>query len=63
MYAYEQIQDELNANEPVAVPHVEGQQEALAVNNIRDKDLEPNVVRQFSDTEEGRVVRPGSGGG
>jgi beta-lactam-binding protein with PASTA domain/tRNA A-37 threonylcarbamoyl transferase component Bud32 len=54
-YAYERIQDELNANKPVAVPNVEGQQEALAVNNIRDKDLEPNVVRQFSDTEEGRV--------
>jgi beta-lactam-binding protein with PASTA domain/tRNA A-37 threonylcarbamoyl transferase component Bud32 len=55
VYAYERIQDELNANKPVAVPNVEGQQEALAVNNIRDKDLEPNVVRQFSDTEEGRV--------
>jgi eukaryotic-like serine/threonine-protein kinase len=55
VYAYERIQDELNANKPVAVPNVEGQEEALAANNIRDKDLEPHVVRQFSDTEEGRV--------
>ena len=55
VYAYERIQDELNANKPVAVPNVEGQEEALAANNIRDKDLEPRVVRQFSDTEEGRV--------
>jgi eukaryotic-like serine/threonine-protein kinase len=55
VYAYERIQDELNANKPVAVPNVEGQEEALATNNIRDKDLEPHVVRQFSDSEEGRV--------
>jgi eukaryotic-like serine/threonine-protein kinase len=56
LYAYERIQDELNANKPVAVPLLEGQEEALAVNNILDRDLEPNVVRQFNDeTEEGKV--------
>jgi eukaryotic-like serine/threonine-protein kinase len=56
LYAYERIQDELNANKPVAVPLLEGQEEALAVNNILDKDLEPHVVRQFSDeTEAGKV--------
>jgi serine/threonine-protein kinase len=55
LYAYERIQDELNANKPVAVPLLEGQEEALAVNNILDRDLEPRVVREFSDTEEGEV--------
>jgi beta-lactam-binding protein with PASTA domain/tRNA A-37 threonylcarbamoyl transferase component Bud32 len=56
LYAYERIQDELNANKPVAVPLLEGQEEALAVNNILDRDLEPKVVREFNDTaEEGRV--------
>jgi beta-lactam-binding protein with PASTA domain/predicted Ser/Thr protein kinase len=56
LYAYERIQDELNANKPVAVPLLEGQQEALAVNNILDRDLNPHVVRQFHDeTEEGIV--------
>jgi eukaryotic-like serine/threonine-protein kinase len=56
VYAYERIQDELTANQPVAVPPLEGQEEALAVNNIRDKDLEPHVVREYNDeTEEGRV--------
>jgi beta-lactam-binding protein with PASTA domain len=56
LYAYERIQDELNANKPVAVPLLEGQEEALAVNNILDRDLEPRVVREFNDTtEEGRV--------
>jgi serine/threonine-protein kinase len=56
LYAYQRIQDELNANKPVPVPFVEGQEEALAVNNILDKDLEPKVVREFNDaTEEGKV--------
>jgi eukaryotic-like serine/threonine-protein kinase len=56
LYAYERIQDELNANKPVAVPLLEGQEEALAVNNILDRDLEPNVVRAYNDdTQEGKV--------
>ena len=56
LYAYERIQDELNANKPVAVPLLEGQEEALAVNNILDRDLEPKVVREYNDTtEEGKV--------
>ncbi len=56
LYAYERIQDELNANKPVAVPLLEGQEEALAVNNILDRDLEPRVVREYnSETEEGKV--------
>jgi eukaryotic-like serine/threonine-protein kinase len=56
VYAYERIQDELNANKPVPIPNVEGQEEALAVNNVLDRDLEPKVVREFNDTtEEGKV--------
>ncbi len=58
LYAYERIQDELNANRPVAVPLLEGQEEALAVNNILDRGLEPNVVREFQpdDSQKGKVV-------
>jgi beta-lactam-binding protein with PASTA domain/tRNA A-37 threonylcarbamoyl transferase component Bud32 len=57
LYAYERIQDELNANKPVAVPLLEGQEEALAVNNILDRGLEPKVVRQYrpDDSDKGRV--------
>jgi serine/threonine-protein kinase len=56
LYAYGRIQDELNANKPVAVPLLEGQEEALAVNNILDRDLEPRVMREYNDdTEEGKV--------
>jgi serine/threonine-protein kinase len=56
LYAYERIQDELNANKPVAVPLLEGVEEALAVNRILDRDLEPKVVREFNaETEEGLV--------
>ncbi len=57
LYAYNRIQDELNANKPVAVPLLEGKEEALAVNDILDRDLEPHVVRQYrpDDTEKGKV--------
>ena len=56
LYAYERIQDELNANKPVAVPLLEGQEEALAFNNILDRDLEPRVVREFNDTTQEGIV-------
>jgi serine/threonine-protein kinase len=56
LYAYERIQDELNANKPVAVPLLEGQEEALAYNNIMDRDLEPRVVREYNDTTEEGIV-------
>jgi eukaryotic-like serine/threonine-protein kinase len=57
LYAYNRIQDELNANKPVAVPLLEGKEEALAVNDIYDRDLEPHVVRQYrpDDSEKGKV--------
>jgi eukaryotic-like serine/threonine-protein kinase len=56
VYAYERIQDELNANKPVSVPLVEGQEEALAFNNILDRDLEPSVVREYNDTTKEGIV-------
>jgi beta-lactam-binding protein with PASTA domain/predicted Ser/Thr protein kinase len=55
-FAYEKIQDQLNANKPVAVPLVEGLKEPLAVNKIRDAGLFPQVAREFSDTVEKGVV-------
>jgi beta-lactam-binding protein with PASTA domain/predicted Ser/Thr protein kinase len=45
-YVYQSIQDQLSATEAVTVPDVEGIREALAVKEIRDAGLEPNVRRQ-----------------
>jgi len=55
-FAYTKIQDQLNANKPVAVPLVEGLKEPLAVNKIRDAGLFPQVAREFSDTIAKGVV-------
>ena len=35
---------------------LEGQEEALAFNNILDRDLEPKVVREFNDTTQEGIV-------
>jgi eukaryotic-like serine/threonine-protein kinase len=45
-YVYQSIQEQLSATEAVTVPDVEGIREALAVQEIRDAGLEPNVRRQ-----------------
>ncbi|HWN21856.1 MAG TPA: Stk1 family PASTA domain-containing Ser/Thr kinase [Gaiellaceae bacterium] len=56
-YVYQGIQDQLSATEAVTVPDVEGIQESLAVQDIRDSGLEPNVSRQAdSDVPRGIVV-------
>ena len=56
-FAYQQLQDQLSANEAVTVPDVEGIQESLAVQQIIDAGLEPNVVRRpSSDVARGLVV-------
>jgi serine/threonine-protein kinase len=63
-FAYDRIQDELNANKPVSVPFVEGLREANAVNQIRDKGLEPNVQRKFDEEVAAGLVadqRPDAG--
>ncbi|MGH3104911.1 MAG: Stk1 family PASTA domain-containing Ser/Thr kinase [Gaiellaceae bacterium] len=48
---YDQIQDELNANEPVAVPLLESMRESLAVNQLVEKDLEFQVIRRPSTAQ------------
>jgi serine/threonine-protein kinase len=56
-FAYTKIQNQLNANKPVAVPFVRGLTEPLAVNKIRGAGLNPLVARGFSDTvPKGTVI-------
>ncbi len=56
-FAYTKIQDQLNANKPVAVPFVKGLTEQLAVDKIRAAGLSPQVARDFSDSvEKGTVI-------
>jgi beta-lactam-binding protein with PASTA domain len=55
-FAYDRIQDELNANKPVAVPYVVGIREANAVNQIRKKGLEPRVQRKFDSSVQAGFV-------
>ena len=58
-FAYTKIQDQLDANKPVAVPHVAGIKESLAVDKIRAAGLVPQVARDFSDeVREGHRHRP-----
>jgi beta-lactam-binding protein with PASTA domain/predicted Ser/Thr protein kinase len=45
VYVYNQIQDELNANRPIAVEQYVGLQEKQAVENIRNDGFEPDVKR------------------
>jgi len=56
-FAYQQLQDQLSATKAVTVPDVEGIQESLAVQDILDAGLEPNVIRRDdSDVARGLVV-------
>jgi eukaryotic-like serine/threonine-protein kinase len=55
-FAYTKIQDQLNANKPVAVPFVEGSRESLATKKIRDAGLLPQVARAFDDKIEKGIV-------
>jgi eukaryotic-like serine/threonine-protein kinase len=55
-YVFSQIQDQLAANEPVAVPNVVGLKEEAAVNLIEQAGLESEVQRAANaDVEKGRV--------
>jgi eukaryotic-like serine/threonine-protein kinase len=47
---WDQIQDELSANEPVVVPFVEGQRWPQARQNIRQAGLRPNKINRSHDT-------------
>jgi serine/threonine-protein kinase len=56
-FAYTKIQDQLDANAPVAVPFVKQLTETLAVNKIRGVGLVPQVARDFSDdVPKGTVI-------
>ena len=57
VFAYQQLQDQLSASEPVTVPDVEGIIESLAVNQIEAEGLQANVRREpRSDTPIGIVA-------
>ncbi|MDQ3162073.1 MAG: Stk1 family PASTA domain-containing Ser/Thr kinase, partial [Actinomycetota bacterium] len=56
-FAYQQLQDQFSATQAVTVPDVEGIQESLAVQDILDAGLEPNVRREpSSDVARGIVA-------
>jgi beta-lactam-binding protein with PASTA domain len=56
VYVYDQIQDELNANRPIAVEQYVGLQEKQAVENIRNDGFEPDVKRFPNATQPVGVV-------
>ena len=63
-YVYTKIQDQLEANKPVAVPFVEGIKEVNAVEKIRGAGLTPKVVRRPDDKIPETIVvsqDPGAG--
>jgi eukaryotic-like serine/threonine-protein kinase len=45
-YAFDQIQDSLSGSSTASVPYVVGQREDLAVQNLIEQGLEPNVTRE-----------------
>jgi beta-lactam-binding protein with PASTA domain len=51
-YLYGQIQDQLDANKPIAVDYYVGRKESLAVQQIREKGLRPVVKRRFNNSVE-----------
>jgi eukaryotic-like serine/threonine-protein kinase len=56
-YVFSQIQDQLAANEPVAVPNVVGLKQQAAVNLITNAGFEPKVEHAANpDVEKGRVM-------
>ncbi len=55
-FAYTKIQDQLNANKPVAVPQVAGIQEQLAVTKLRDAGLTARLHHGPSATVDKGVV-------
>ncbi len=55
---YDIVRDQLAAAKPVSVPYVVGIERALAVNEIRDRELEPRVQNvPNSDVQEGLVFQ------
>jgi serine/threonine-protein kinase len=63
-YVYTKIQDELNANKPVAVPYVIGIKERNAVRKIEDAGLKATIVRDSDDeVAVGYVAKQDPAGG
>jgi serine/threonine-protein kinase len=63
-FAYTKIQDQLNANKPVAVPLVEGIRESAAKMKIRDANLIPRSQTEPStDVDKGFVISQDPGAG
>jgi serine/threonine-protein kinase len=63
-FLYTKIQDQLNANKPVAVPDVRLLARPLAVTKIQEAGLTPRVVKAASDTvPAGQVSDENPGGG
>jgi eukaryotic-like serine/threonine-protein kinase len=63
-YAYGQIQDSLSGSGTASVPYVVGQREDLAVQNLLEQGLEPNVHREPHETvQEGQVFDQSPDGG
>ena len=63
-YAYGQIQDSLDGSATASVPYVVGQREDLAVQNIIEQGLEPNVHREPSaSVKVGQVFDQSPDGG
>jgi serine/threonine-protein kinase len=55
-FAYNKIQDQLNANKPVAVPNAVGIKQQLAVAKVKNAGFKANVVEEPSDTVKKGVV-------
>jgi serine/threonine-protein kinase len=55
-FAWQAIQNQLEATEPVAVPDVEGMTEKLAVQSIEDAGLQDNVVREAHEDVQAGLV-------
>jgi serine/threonine-protein kinase len=56
--AYDQIRDELNASEPVAVPNLVGSLEQAAISQLEDRGLQHEVVNEpTTEQPEGFVFR------
>jgi serine/threonine-protein kinase len=63
-YAFGQIQDSLSGSATASVPYVVGQREDLAVQNILEQGLEPNVHREPHETVQvGQVFDQSPEGG
>jgi eukaryotic-like serine/threonine-protein kinase len=55
-YVWDQVQDELSASRPVAVPFVEGQRLPVARRNIQNADLRPVTIQRSHETVPRGIV-------